>query len=344
MKNLVPQGLRNTKRVIDARLREFFLVKKKESRSNRDLVQDYELLEEFCLRGGKRLRAYLVVLGYKIAGEKPTRSLFDVALGVELAHAALLIHDDIIDNDILRRGKPTLHETLRKKYQDLEKAQAAAILLGDTLFSLALEAILGSDFPDKQKVVCAKTLGFGSVSTAAGELMDIVYSHQNVSQKTVEKILLLKTARYSMSQPLLLGYALGNGKKYTQILKTAGEKFGTAFQIRDDTLGIVGAKSLQNRGSDLRESKPFILAPFIEKYLNTNHKKTIKAVVHKKTLSDRDVKTIGEVLSRNGISTHAFRLAHRYVRQAKKDLAKLSGTTLKKEIFSIIEYVLIRED
>lgn len=344
MKTSPPPALLATKKTIDGRLRAIFRAQKRLLlKDEPKLVDLYNQLEEFCLRGGKRLRAHMVILGYKIAGKEPNKDIYTVAAGIEIIHAALLIHDDIIDNDKLRRGLPSFHVAIAEKYNN-KKGIFVAKNAANILSSLALKVILSSGFSSDKKVMCAQALGFGSVSTAVGEIMDIVYSHKNVTQKLVETILRLKTARYTVSEPLLLGYLLGGGKQHAQVLHRAGEAFGTAFQIRDDTLGLIGAKSFQSRGGDIRESKPFILAPRIAKTLSKSQKNIVKGIVLKKHVSLNDVEILRQILLQSNLPKFALGLATRYIERAKKEFSQIVNKSLRKEVIQIVDYVITREE
>ncbi len=345
MKTSAPKELLTSKKSIDKRILLFFnSVIQKAKKTDPSHVHVYTVLRDYCLRNGKRLRGYLVLLGYKIAGKKQNAAILDIAVGMELMHAALLIHDDIIDNDVLRRGDITLHEMLSREFGSKKKGIEAAKAYGDILTSLALDIMLDASFPAKKKVEVFKIISSMSLSTANGELMDIVYSFQGVDQKIVEKILLLKTARYTVSLPLAVGYVLGGGKKFLALLKQAGELFGIAFQIRDDTLGVFGKKAEQNMGSDFREAKPFVLAPLITKHLSKQQQKTLKNISKKVAMKKDELKKLQELMEIKKISHKAFELAETYRERAKKQLARIRAPKVRKELLSIIDYVLERND
>lgn len=345
MKNLPPKELVRVRLLVDSKIDSFFRAKiQKLKKSDPSMVPTYKMLHEFCMRGGKRLRAYLVVVGFKIAGKKPNVAIYDIALGVELLHASLLIHDDVIDNDILRRGKLTVHEELKMSLQNTNRSQEVAIFMGNILSTLALEVLFASKFSDKKKVLAAKIVGAGAISTAVGEIMDISFSHKKVTEQLVEKILLLKTARYSVSQPLILGYVLGDGKKYLSILQKMGDNFGTAFQIKDDTLGMVGEKAKQSRGGDIREAKPFALAPHIDAMLTSQEKMFLTRLVSKKEVQDSELRDVKQLLTSKLIPEKALKKAERYITSAKKTAKRFLKGSVAKEVSEIIDYVIARED
>ncbi|RLF27400.1 MAG: polyprenyl synthetase family protein, partial [Thermoplasmata archaeon] len=133
------------KSLVEGRLREFF----EERRGKLDgiLREALDALEDLTLRGGKRVRASLVMMGYRAAtGEEPGQIL-DPAAAVELLQSYLLIHDDVMDRSDLRRGGPTVHRMFSERYGDEWLGISLAITVGDLADSYAQQLIAESDFP-----------------------------------------------------------------------------------------------------------------------------------------------------------------------------------------------------
>ncbi len=341
---IAPKELLSAKDRIDARLKHFFATRKKELSKDTELLSYYKMLEEFCLRGGKRFRGYLVLLGYRIAGKTPTPAILDVACAIELLHTGLLIHDDIIDSDTTRRGKPTLHVMLTKKLGNASLAAQVAKNLGTLLFDDALRLILDANFSDDQKIACAKIIAETSLSTGFGEVMDIVLSHKDISSATVEKILLLKTARYSVSQPLTTGYILGNGKVLTKILRFSADALGIAFQIRDDSLGVMGKKLYQGKASDIREKRPFVYMPLMKKYLTKLEMLYVYGVSAKKQLTKQDLDALKRLFHKPAFERTVQKRAARYLLKAERGFRRILPSKLQKEMNQVIHFVFNREE
>jgi len=180
--------------------------------------------------GGKRIRGKLVMLGYEIAvaedGRRKTEDILKVAAAYEIFHTAILVHDDIIDQDLIRRGQPSLYQALGGNHQ----GTSLAICLADAGFFLAVKIIAESNFPQKRKNEALKYFSGIILDTAMGQMLDI----EKGDYLTVAKY---KTAEYSVSGPLILG-AILDGAKLDQLgkLDQFGEYLGIAFQIQDDIL------------------------------------------------------------------------------------------------------------
>jgi len=105
-----------------------------------------EVGAEFALHGGKRLRPAFIYYGYKATGGKDEEGVIYASMSIELLHAGILIHDDIIDNSELRRGRLTVHREFAERYQDEHLGCSLAIMVGDTLLALANRVLSTAPF------------------------------------------------------------------------------------------------------------------------------------------------------------------------------------------------------
>ena len=203
-------------------------------------------------KGGKRIRGTLVRLGYELAsshliahlpGENKVtpgahlEGVIRVAAAYEILHASVLIHDDIIDQGPVRRGKPSLYAALGGNHYGISQA----ISLGDMGFFLAMKIITETAFADSEKNSALVWLNKIMIDTATGEMLDI---EEGADPLTVMR---LKTARYTFCGPLILGAILAGtshlpGVKahlegvFLSKLGEFGESLGIAYQIKDDLL------------------------------------------------------------------------------------------------------------
>lgn len=224
------------------------------------------------LATGKLARPGLVMLGYEAFGGRNRRRALDLACAFELLHNALIIHDDIIDRDFLRRGAPTISAVYRDEASGYGRSRtdaehvgnSAALIAGDLLLTEAIKvaarAAAGLD-NEEQVEACF----FQAIEQAgAGELEDLLYSLHPHPATTADVLHMeeLKTAAYSFQLPLQAGALLaGADALQAQLLGAIGSKLGVAYQVIDDVLGTFGDP--QDTGkpvdSDLREFKSTIL-------------------------------------------------------------------------------------
>lgn len=183
----------------------------------------HEAMRYSVFSGGKRLRPVIVLAVADIAGAAHEK-IMPAACGLELIHNFSLVHDDLppMDNDDYRRGRLTCH----KKF-----GEAVAILAGDALLTLAFEVISGAGNCALIKAVAAAA---GSEGMAGGQVLDIVFKDKKLSDALKSRINNLKTGRLfhiCFEAPLYFGKV---SREKAESLSLVAEKFGEAFQLRDD--------------------------------------------------------------------------------------------------------------
>lgn len=210
-------------------------------------------LREFVLQGGKRVRPRLCLASYRIArrdAAPPPRGVWLTASGLELLHAFMLVHDDLIDGSALRRGEPTLHERLRddRPGHDPSRArrrgQDLALVGGDLLFAMALELLARSGLPPREQIKAQRLVSEMLLETGLGQALDVLHDDVplvEVDEVQVLRAYALKTSRYSIAGPLVLGAMLaGAGGDVIRALGDMGDRLGMAYQINNDLDGVAG--------------------------------------------------------------------------------------------------------
>jgi len=197
----------------------------------------HEAMRYGVFSGGKRLRPIIVLITGRMFGIKE-EEIMPAACGIELMHNFSLIHDDLpaMDNDDFRRGKQTCH----KKF-----GEAAAILAGDALLTLAFEIIAKTG---NCSLVKAAAGAIGSEGMAGGQSLDIIFQGKKIQGRLKERIDALKTGKLfqlCFSAPFFFGKADETARKK---MEAVAGNFGMAFQIRDDIEDNEGqAPDLKNR-------------------------------------------------------------------------------------------------
>lgn len=206
-----------------------------------------------ALSGGKRLRPVLVIAGAEAVGGK-AETVLPTACGIEMIHTFSLIHDDLpaIDNDMLRRGRPTCH---------VQFGEAVAILAGDALFATAFELIARNveTAPPERIVRVLQVIAeaSGTRGMVGGQMVDIESEGKQVDAETLEYIHRHKTAaliRASVASGAILA---GAPEWQVDALSRYGELTGLAFQIADDLLNVTGdpRKTGKAVGTDAQRGK-----------------------------------------------------------------------------------------
>ena len=201
--------------------------------------------------GGKRMRGLLTILGYELAGGKDEKEIVKAAVVMELFHLGLLIQDDVMDRDELRRGVKTIHV----RYPDLHLGEAVANCAGDLTFGWGMEIISKLNIQSSKVVAAMSVWGKYFARVGYGQILDVM---KVADQTTLLNILALKSGEYSCVLPLLMGATLGGAQAELLTKLTGyGMELGWVFQLRDDWLADFGESQKTGKpvGNDRREGK-----------------------------------------------------------------------------------------
>lgn len=238
------------KELIDSELTKYF--------RNKNMSYDglLESMDYSLTAGGKRIRAILVLEFCRMCGGDIYKAL-PVACAIEMLHAYSLIHDDLpcMDNDDLRRGKPTNH---------IVYGECTAVLAGDALQAEAFGTILRSDLPASVRADCAEILAdaAGIDGICGGQYLDMIAEGKQLSEEELDEINSRKTAALLVAA-CQMGVIVGGGNgNQLQAAAQIGSALGIAFQIRDDMLDVISTTEELGKpiGSDAQENKNTFMA------------------------------------------------------------------------------------
>jgi len=231
-----------------------------------DAASMHDAVASLALRGGKRLRPVLLVASYVACGGQKGEEVSPALVALELLQAFLLIHDDWMDGDDVRRGGPSAHALLRERFGDERAGDVGAILAGDYAMALAQRALFETKLPPDRVMRAAMELARAQSDVCMGQLLDTRRSA--AAQLDVEAMHALKTASYTVNAPVAMGAALaGASADLLASLARYARPLGVAFQLCDDLLGTFGdpATTGKPRGNDLREGKRTALVVELER-------------------------------------------------------------------------------
>jgi geranylgeranyl diphosphate synthase type II len=256
------------------------------------------------VRGGKLVRPRLLVAAYcALSGERHAPpAIVEAAAAVELLHYAFLLHDDVIDSDSMRRGRPNLLGVMTHSAQELPRAAhwgtTSAILMGDLALSASYQSFARLDVERGELMRILDVVDHTIDETVAGELVDVALG-DGVAEPTLAVILDMsanKTASYTFELPLRLAAILAGASSATETaLALAGRQLGLAFQLDDDLLCAFGDPNEVGKDqlSDFREGKQ---TPLIASARTTPEWHLIEDLVGWHDLTEADAVRIREVL------------------------------------------------
>ena len=289
------------------------------------LVSKVELVEKMTnyhlKTGGKRLRALLTLGSAKLCGYKKGTRDVNLAACVELIHAATLMHDDVIDNSDLRRGKKTLNSIWGNQ---------SSILVGDYLLSRCFEMMV--DDGDKEVL---KLLSSTSAEISQGEVLQLQHKGEiDMLEETYLKIISSKTASLFAAATKVGAILTNKENKIKDALEFYGKNLGLTFQIADDTLDYNSELKLFGKeiGNDFYEGK--ITLPIILLYQKATpeEKKEIKIKFTNQNRSKEDFKQILNLIKKYKIVNDCYSKAEYFINLSSNSLS-IFPESKEKEIF-----------
>lgn len=238
------------KNLVDSKLSEFF------NPSGMSYDGLLESMHYSLTAGGKRIRPTLVLEFCRISGGDVEKAL-PVACAIEMLHTYSLIHDDLpcMDNDDLRRGKPTNHVVY---------GECTATLAGDALQAEAFGTIARSELPAENKIACVEILAdaVGSDGMCAGQYLDMVGESKRLTEEELDDINSRKTGALLIAACRMGVAAAGGNGEMLEAAAHYGACVGAAFQIRDDILDVISTSEELGKpiGSDAQEHKNTYMA------------------------------------------------------------------------------------
>lgn len=240
------------------------------------VTRPLEAARALCMRGGKRLRAGLVAVGYCLgSGASEWAPALPVCCAVELLQAYFLIHDDWMDQDRVRRGGPAVHAALESELPSVHLAACGAVLAGDYTLALATRC-LSRAVPDNPARLLDRFAQM-QLDAVVGQQLDVLGDGRDI-----EAVYRLKTASYTVFGPLVLGLELcGAAERWAASMEAFAMPSGVAFQLRDDLIGAFGEPALTGkpRGSDVRAGKRTPLVSLAARLADAEGARTIAAAL-----------------------------------------------------------------
>jgi geranylgeranyl diphosphate synthase type I len=294
--------------------------------------------------GGKRLRPVLAVISCFCCGGKMKDILYPAA-GLEILHNYTLIIDDIIDNSIFRRGKPTVW----KKF-----GSSIAQCLGVDYAASVFQAAARSRESKKISELFAKTMK----QIAEGEILDILFEQagrqkepfvlknrfRKISQKDYFEMAGRKTALLLAACCQIGGIAANAGKKEINALKTYGYNLGLAFQIQDDILDIFGGKEFGKKiGKDIEERKlGNIVILYALTELSPKKRKKLLAIFKKEKIDKNNILVAIDLIKETAAREKALQLGRVFCQKAKASLGVLPKNSWNTTLQDIADFVIER--
>ncbi|MDD2665664.1 MAG: polyprenyl synthetase family protein [Methanocellales archaeon] len=278
--------------------------------------------------GGKRIRPAMLMLAAESVGGD-VKKVLPAAVSIELIHNFTLIHDDIMDQDEIRRGNPTVH---------VKWGLPAAILAGNTLYSKAFEIITNVDAPPKIVKRCLCILSKTCTDICEGQWMDMeLAKRSSVSEGEYLKMVQKKTSVLFATSAMIGSLFGGATPEIADALWQAESTIGVGFQIRDDVLDLITPEVRlgKRRGNDLMEGKKTLI-------MIHALTKGVKLDALSRDSSREEIDDAVQQLIDVGSIDYAMEKAFELVEQGKSKLDVLPDSTAKELLMELADYMITR--
>ena len=317
-----------------------------------------EAMRSYPANGGKRLRPVIMLWCAALAGGD-VEKLLPAAAALEIFHNWTLVHDDIIDNDDVRRGKPTAHIQLANAVNSTPERQKKfgcdmAILAGDLMQGWAFELIDQAGTTAEVKLKLAAELRkFGYIKLVSGEAVDVEMSYRTAETITEDELFCMQSGKTGalLHYAARAGWMAGKGsaaawdEPAAQALGEFGEYLALAFQMRDDYLGIFGRVEEFGKpiGSDLAEGKATVLLLHALKNLSGNEKAHLQHYLYRTDYTASDLAEVRLIFEKAGSVNYLLDKINVMTQKAQMCLEQLPDVPEKQYLSDLADYLINRE-
>ena len=295
-------------------------------------VELVEEMTEYHLRtGGKKLRALLTLGSAKLCGYSIGGRDINLAACIELIHAATLMHDDVIDNGELRRGKKTLNKIWGNQ---------SSILVGDYLLSRCFEMMV-----EDGNLEILKLLSSTSAEISQGEVLQLQHKGEiDMIEETYLKIISAKTASLFAAATKVGSILANKENKIKEAMEFYGKNLGLTFQIADDTLDYNSELKIFGKeiGNDFYEGKVTLPIILLYQKLKTNEKKELEEFFKKNNRSLEEFNKVILLIKKHNIIFECYKKAEHFINLASNSLSIFDHSKEKEILQSLTSFSLER--
>lgn len=322
------EELEARKDIIEKEIDELF-----EDKDNHQLWKSMAYYPE---SGGKKLRPFLTMVSTGAFGQSEEKAI-PYGLALELVHNFTLVHDDIMDQDELRRGKPTLYQ---------EVGDAHAINAGDGLFALAFNVLSKTEVEGDKIRELLDELSSSVIKIAEGQEEDLSFEEGfDIKEEDFIQMIEKKTAYLFRASTRGGAIIAGCDEQEIERMGEYARKMGIAFQLQDDYLDLVGdeGKIGKDVGSDIKEGKRTLMVIKALSELSSEDGGSLIEILENEDNPKSEIEEAIDLLEKAGAIEYSKNLAETYAKEAKEKLKDLPDNEYKKILKKLVDFVITRD-
>ncbi len=327
--------LQKYKEIIDHEIEAFFEEILNESKDF--ILSSYFSLREFVRKGGKRLRPVMTIMAFKALCDQDEKKIYLPAVGLELFHNSSLIHDDIMDEDVERRGIPSMHKEFENQFlKEYEEKKydggifrniserfgvSIAILHGDILYALSESCFTRSLFGSKEINKAIDVIGRTYRVISEGQMLDILSEQKrDLNESDYLEVIEKKTAHLFMSAVQIGSIFACKDVKPFDVFSKYAINIGLAFQLQDDLIDISPGLKGHALGSDIKRGKYTLLMIKAFENANLKQKHILLSSLGNNNAAPETIQEAIEVLCNTGAVDYVKEKAHQKLKEGQSYL------------------------
>jgi len=328
--------------LIEDSLKDYFIKVLQEAGAHHPFIEKvYSRLEEFTFRKGKRLASCSTLLTYSGYTNMIDDRILNVAVGIEVYRHCILIHDDLVDRDDLRRGEKTVHKMFSERL-DERFGEGVAVFLGDIAYTLATRAILDSSFEEDKLTKVLRILSQGYREVNESQILDLLFECEEEVDVDEWYVMASKRAASLFKITMLIGAVLaGAPEGDLRLLEEAAVNIGYAFDIQDDIIDTYASEDQYGRHPcrDLILSKKPLHVICALRSKNKEKSEALRKLLGKK-LDPEEIEIARLSIKESGGLEKSKEISKKHAEKAKELILKTMLNEETKEFFSsFINYI-----
>jgi geranylgeranyl diphosphate synthase type I len=296
-----------------------------------------ERMSEFILRKGKRVASCSTLLTYQGYADQVDEAILNVCLAIEFYRHSILIHDDLVDMDDLRRGGKAFHKLFSDEY-DERFGEGIAVFYGNILFSKALITLLNTEFEKNRLLKAAELLSTGYREVNESQVLDLLFEFTEPTLKEWE-VMASKRAASLFNVNMLTGAILGGAaEKELRLIAEGAKHIGFSFDIQDDIIGTFASEEQYGRptGGDIVLGKKPLHVVYALQLTQHRERDELRNLLRCKRLSAEEMERAKEIVRSCGALEKAKQMSKEHAEKAVEALDKTSMNNYSKDFFSYL--------